>query len=79
MRSKQMQTEELIDKIMSLPPEKIVEVEDFVEFLRTRSTFHKQGNSERANQLREVADSMRANTFSGCPPHFTREELHERG
>ncbi len=72
-----MHTEELIDKIMSLPPEKIVEVEDFVEFLRMRSTFQK-GNSERATQLREVADSMRTNTFTGCPPHFTREELHER-
>jgi len=73
-----VQTEKLIDKIMSLPPEKIVEVEDFVEFLRMRSTFQKQGNSERATQLREVANSMRTNTFTGGPPHFTREELHER-
>jgi hypothetical protein len=73
-----VQTEELIDKIMSLPPEKIVEVEDFVEFLRMRSTFQKQGNSERAAQLREVTNSMRTNTFTGAPPDFTREELHER-
>ncbi|MDT5121038.1 MAG: hypothetical protein QOC96_520 [Acidobacteriota bacterium] len=31
-----------------------------------------------ASELREIAESMRANTFNGDPPRFTREELHER-
>jgi hypothetical protein len=31
-----MQTQELFDKIQSLPPEKIAVIEDFVEFLRHR-------------------------------------------
>ena len=31
-----MQTQELFDKIQSLPPKKIAVVEDFVEFLRYR-------------------------------------------
>lgn len=31
-----MQAQELVDKIQSLPPEKIAVVEDFVEFLRHR-------------------------------------------
>jgi hypothetical protein len=75
-----VQAEELFEKIKRLPPEKIIEVEDFVEFLRLRSTLREQKKAEndRAAQLREVAESMRANTFNGSPPHFTREELHER-
>lgn len=32
----------------------------------------------RAALLREIAESMRANSFTGDPPRFTREELHER-
>ena len=32
-----MQTEKLIEKIMSLPPERIAEVEDFVDFLAQRN------------------------------------------
>ncbi|MEO7191443.1 MAG: DUF2281 domain-containing protein [Vicinamibacterales bacterium] len=31
-----MPTQTLIEKIQSLPPERIEEVEDFVDFLRTR-------------------------------------------
>lgn len=31
-----------------------------------------------ASELREIAESMRANTFNGDPPRLTREELHER-
>jgi hypothetical protein len=75
-----VQAEELFEKIKSLPPEKIIEVEDFVEFLRFRSTIQEGtiAENERATQLREVAESMRANTFNGSPPHFTRDELHER-
>ncbi len=33
---------------------------------------------ERARLLREVAQNMKANSFTGDPPRFTREELHER-
>ncbi|MGI8640023.1 MAG: antitoxin AF2212-like protein [Pyrinomonadaceae bacterium] len=37
-------------------------------------------DSERqtARKLEEIAESMRTNTFAGNPPHFSREELHER-
>ncbi|MGE0127083.1 MAG: antitoxin family protein [Blastocatellales bacterium] len=34
--------------------------------------------ADRAVLLREIAESMKANTFTGDPPRFTREELHER-
>lgn len=34
--------------------------------------------SERLARLREIAASMKANSFSGDPPPITREELHER-
>ena len=75
-----MQAEELVEKIKSLPPEKIAEVEDFVEFLRQRAAKQEQSADEieHAARLREIAESMKANTFTGNPPHFTREELHER-
>jgi hypothetical protein len=33
---------------------------------------------ERAAVQRDVAQKMKANSFSGDPPRFTREELHER-
>jgi hypothetical protein len=33
---------------------------------------------EAKSELREIAESMRDNTFNGDPPRFTREELHER-
>ena len=36
VRGEKMQTQELFDKIQSLPPKKIAVVEDFVEFLRYR-------------------------------------------
>lgn len=35
-------TQTLIEKIQSLPPERIAEVEDFVDFLRERSTTGKR-------------------------------------
>jgi hypothetical protein len=35
--SKQDQEQVLIEKIRTLPPDKIVEVEDFVDFLRQRN------------------------------------------
>ena len=37
MRDQNVQDQALIEKIRSLPPEKIVEVEDFVDFLRHRT------------------------------------------
>ncbi len=33
---------------------------------------------ERAAGQREAAQNMKANSFTGDPPRFTREELHER-
>jgi hypothetical protein len=33
---------------------------------------------KRAAVQREVAQNMKANSFTGDPPRFTREELHER-
>lgn len=33
---------------------------------------------ERAAAQREVAQNMKANSFAGDPPRFTREKLHER-
>jgi hypothetical protein len=33
---------------------------------------------ERATTLRDVAQQMKENSFTGDPPRFTREELHER-
>ncbi len=35
-------------------------------------------NEEKPALLREIAESMKANSFTGNPPRFTREELHER-
>lgn len=37
MRDQNVQDQALIEKIRSLPPEKIAEVEDFVDFLRHRT------------------------------------------
>ncbi len=33
---------------------------------------------ERAKMLKKIVESMSKNTFSGNPPKFTRDELHER-
>ena len=76
-----MQEELLIERIKALPPEKITEVEDFVEFLwqRTAKPEHPVEDEERASELKSIAASMKANAFTGNPPRFSREELHERG
>jgi hypothetical protein len=75
-----MQAELLIERIKELPPEKIVEVEDFVEFLWQRTVKLEQPveEEERASELQAIAASMKANVFTGNPPRFSREELHER-
>jgi hypothetical protein len=43
----------LIEKIRALPPEKILEVEDFVDFLRSRSEDNRLARA--AAQLSEAA------------------------
>jgi len=75
-----MQAELLIERIKGLPPDKIAEVEDFVEFLWQRTVRSEQTleEEERASELQAVAASMKANVFTGNPPRFSREELHER-
>ena len=37
MREQNMQKQTLIEKIRTLPPERVLEVEDFVDFLRQRN------------------------------------------
>lgn len=63
-----------IAKIKDLPESAEVEI--------TVETIIKEvsGDSEQQNKLklREIAESMRTNAFTGKPPHFSREELHER-
>ncbi len=80
-----MQAEALVEKIKSLPPEKIAEVESFVGFLAQRvggrtpeSSDSAKDETQKATMLREFAESMKANTFTGNPPRFTRDELPER-
>jgi Protein of unknown function (DUF2281) len=70
----------LIERIKALPPEKIAEVEDFVEFLWRRMVKTEQfiEENECVSELQAIAASMKANAFSGNPPRFTRDELHER-
>ena len=80
-----MQAEALVEKIKSLPSEKIAEVEDFVEFLAQsvggqtpESSGSAKDETQKATMLREFAESMKANTFTGNPPRYMRDELHER-
>lgn len=75
-----MQTEQLIERIRKLPPEKIAEVEDFVEFLwqRLARPEDEDERNDLAAELKSIAESMMANTFTGDPPRFSREDLHER-
>lgn len=61
------------------------EIEDLPEAAEveiTIETFIVNGSDENERQtalkLREIAESMRTNTFAGNPPHFSREELYER-
>ena len=65
-----MQAELLIERIKELPPEKIAEVEDFVEFLWRRTARPEQTveEEERASELQAIAASMKANAFTGNPP-----------
>jgi hypothetical protein len=75
-----MQAELLLELIKSLPPEKIAEVEDFIEFLCYQAARQSRpvDAEQRAAELQAVAASMKTNTFSSDPPSLTRKELHER-
>ena len=35
-------------------------------------------DEDTATLARQIAESMKANSFTGDPPRFSREELHER-
>ncbi|MFN7931361.1 MAG: hypothetical protein U0Y68_26210 [Blastocatellia bacterium] len=35
-------------------------------------------DADKAALLRQIAESMKANSFTGDPPRFSREDLHER-
>lgn len=48
--------EELLEKIRRLPPERVAEVEDFVDFLRQRD--EERGLTEAASQLSEAAFAL---------------------
>jgi hypothetical protein len=66
-----------------LPGEALRELPDEAEVeLTVQHTPADASNSpqaiERLALLREIAASMKANSFSGDPPPITREELHER-
>jgi len=39
--------EPLVDKLMELPPERLAEVEDFIDFLRSRVQVKRAGASQR--------------------------------
>jgi len=54
MRSAAVDEQELIEKIRTLPPEKMAEVEDFVDFLRGR---------QRDRQLTQAATKLSAAAF----------------
>lgn len=41
MREQNVQEQSLIKKIPTLPPERVAEVEDFVDFLRQRNEDHR--------------------------------------
>lgn len=62
----------LNSEILNLPESAEVEI--------TIETIFQNGSdaSEQSAKLREIAESMRANAFTGNPPRFSREELHER-
>jgi hypothetical protein len=59
-----MQVDKLIEKIKCLPPEKIAEVEAFVESLEQRSGLRAQTDHDStdtaANEARNKADVLRA-------------------
>jgi hypothetical protein len=75
-----MQAELLIERIKGLPPEKIVGMEDFDEFLWQRAVKPKQPveKEERASELQAIAVSMKVSALTGNPPRFSRKELPER-
>ena len=81
-----MQADILIEKIKSLPPERVAEVEAFVESLAQHSgrlaepasADSAADEATKAEVVRRVAESMKANSFTGNPSRLTRENLHDR-
>jgi uncharacterized protein YciW len=61
-----MQTEGLIEKIRNLPPEKLAEVEDFVDSLARRAT-------SRARRARHEAIAAYAAQYAGTPTDIDPE------
>ena len=53
MKAPKRSNDELVEKIRSLPPERVAEVEDFVDFLRQRTD--DSGIGQAATRLSEAA------------------------
>lgn len=62
-----------------IPPDipEVAEVEITVEAANGKAA-SSLDEAQRAALLREIAESMKANSFTGDPLRFSREELHER-
>jgi hypothetical protein len=75
-------------KVHSLPASAKREVLTFIDFISARSEVSMPNPyitppaitdpTERTTTLQDIAAQMKANSFTGDPPRFTREELHER-
>ena len=59
-----------------LPPDLPEEAE--VEITVQRASAEAVNGEGKATLLREIAASMKANSFTGDPPRLSRDELHER-
>ncbi len=55
MAQAKLSERELLNKIQSLPPERVAEVEDFVDFLRQRSEEHR---------LTQASTTLAVNSFA---------------
>lgn len=61
-----MQTERLLEKVKNLPPEKRIEVEDFVDFLAQRAT-------QKVRQARHEAIAAYAAQYAGTETDLDEE------
>ncbi len=64
-------------KIRWLEPVQVTKPRRVLVTLLAETEVH-VSTQETSAKLRQIAESMRANRFTGDPPHFSREELHER-
>jgi len=62
------QTENLLEKLKSLPPARLAEVEDFVDFLKTREERTRDEAARRLGEAFEKLDALNA-------PPLTSEEV----